>query len=160
METEPPSPQNDSPEPEPTIPDGENPDRSADAPASNPERSAADIPPPQRSGYISSERSYYSGLALRCAQNRAIRQWHGPRYPDHVLAATRLRTFCHAKWVNEGKPSREALADAGFYYDGESHIFVFAFFGDFIYFLNPDIGYSLILGWSDMCLFSLFWGFD
>jgi hypothetical protein len=134
METEPPSPQNDSQEPEPTIPDGENPDRSADAPASNPEPSAADIPPPQRSGYVSSERTYYSGLALRCAQNRAIRQWHGPRYPDRTLAATRLRTFRHAKWPPHGKPSREALADAGFCYDGESQIL-----RDFLYFPNPDI---------------------
>jgi hypothetical protein len=121
METEAASPQNDSPEPEPTLPGGVTLDRAADAPASNPEPSA-DIPPPQRSGYVSSQRTHYSGLALRCAQNRAIRQWLGPRYRDRALAATRLRTFRHATWSPEGKPSREALADAGFYYDGESQI--------------------------------------
>jgi hypothetical protein len=128
METEAPSSQNDSAELEPTIPDGENPDRAADAPASNPERSA-DVPPPRRSGYVSSERTRYSGLALRCAQNQAIRQWAGPRYPDRVLAATRLRTFRHAKWPREGKPSNAALADAGFFYDGEPQIFCFRNFG-------------------------------
>jgi hypothetical protein len=93
METEPP-PQDDSQEPEPRIPDDENPDRSAD------------IPPPKPSHYDSSELTYYSGLALRLAQNRAIHQWLGPRYPDRTLSATRLRTFRHAKWSIEGKPSR------------------------------------------------------
>jgi hypothetical protein len=39
------------------------------------------------------------------------------------MAATRLRTFRHAKWSHVGKPSREALADAGFFFDGEFEIF-------------------------------------
>jgi hypothetical protein len=135
METQPPSPQDDSAQPEPTIPDDENPDRAvADAPASNPERSA-DVPPSaRRSGYVSSERTYYGGLALRCARNRAIRQWLGPRHPDRNLAATRLRTFRHAKWPREGKPSNEALADAGFYYEGESQIL-----GTLCIFIIPEI---------------------
>jgi hypothetical protein len=134
METQPPSQQNDSAEPEPPIPDGENPDRAvADAPASNLDHSA-DIPPAKRSGYVSSERTYYGGLALQCAQNRAIRQWAGPRYPDRNLAATRLRTFRHAKWPREGKPSNAALADAGFFFDGESPIFsVFEFWGLYLF---------------------------
>jgi hypothetical protein len=128
METEPPSPHNDSQEPEPRIPDGENPDRSADIPPPP--------PPPKHSHYVSSELTYYSGLALRLAQNRAIHQWHGPKYPDRTLSATRLRNFSGAKWSIEDKPSRKTLADAGFYYDGESHIFSNS--GDFIYFLKPD----------------------
>jgi hypothetical protein len=136
METEPPSPQDDPQEHAPRLPDGENPDLSADAPGSNPERSA-DIPPPTPSRYVSSNLTYYSGLALRIAQNRAINQWLGPRYPDRAVSATRLRTFRHAKWSIQYKPSREALADAGFHYDSESQFF--RILGDFIYFLTPDI---------------------
>jgi hypothetical protein len=132
METEP-LPQDVSQEPEPRIPDGENPDPSADDPATSPELSAADIPP-EPSRYVSTDLTYYSGLALRLAQNRAMHHWLGPRYPDRALSAKRLRTFRHAKWSTEGKPSREALADAGFYYDDEYQIFEFWGF----YFLNAD----------------------
>jgi hypothetical protein len=157
METDPPSPQDVSQEPEPRILDGENPERSADDTATNPERSA-DIPT-EPSHYVSRERTYYSGLALSLAQNRAIHHWFGPSHPDHATSTTRLHSFSNAKWSTKGKPSRESLVDAGFYYDGESQIFNFGGLFKlpkypYLTALIANIRYSpsLIPGWSDMCL--------
>ena len=110
LETSPP-PQDVTQEPDPRLPND-----SSDDPASIPGRSA-DIPPePSRSA--ARERSYYNGLALQLAQERAIHHWLRPRHPEYATLARRLRSF--DKWSAEGKPSPESIATAGFYYDGVS----------------------------------------
>ena len=106
LETLPPSPQNaPSQEPIPSTPydDGDGPQVPSD--------------------YIARVEPRHTGLDLDSARQRAIRHWHGPRHPEYAAAARRLRSFNYQKWSPEGKPSPDSLANAGFYYDGRSHIF-------------------------------------
>ena len=94
LETSPPSPQDVSQEPVPSIP--------------------YDIPPVP-SDYIARVKPHHAGLDLQSARNQAIRQWYGPRHPEYASATRRLRSFGYYKWSPEGKPSADSLADAGFF---------------------------------------------
>ena len=69
--------------------------------------------------------SYYTGGDLQLAQQRAIRTWLGPRYPEFATSARRLRSFQNERWSPEGKPSTDSLVEAGYFYDGESQILNF-----------------------------------
>ena len=110
LETSPPSPQDVSQEPEPRI--------SYDTPDSE------DIGPDPYLN-VARGRSRYTGIDLQLAQQRAIRTWLGPRYPEYATSARRLRSFQNDRWSTEGKPSSESLVEAGYFYDGESQILNF-----------------------------------
>ena len=110
LETSPPSSQNVSQEPEPR--------KSYDRPDSE------DIGPDPPLN-IARGQPYYTGLDLQLTQQRAIRKWLGPRYPEYATSARRLRSFQNERWSEEGKPSTESLVEGGFFFDGESQILNF-----------------------------------